>query len=287
MRKNKQSTRSLTAFLVTWAFIVLTVTGLILYIVPQGRIAYWIHWSFAGMEKEQWGWVHMMFGGVFIITGFLHLYFNWKPFKKYFADRVKGHFEIKREIIVATVLTVAIFAVSAANIAPASWVIDLNGWIKNSWVTAPELEPPYGHAEEASLAGISRKMNFDLEQAQAGLRAESIAFEGKKDTLNDIALRNHTTPMAIYEIIKQYRIEETADDVAVLTPDALEARLSGTGLGRKSIEEICSENGIDLATGLERLGGAGISADANSKARELAETHSLSPIDLVKIMMFP
>ena len=130
-------------------------------------------------------------------------------------------------------------------------------------------------------------MNFNLEQVQAGLRAEGIEFEGKKDTLNDIALRNDTTPMAIYEIIKPYRIEESPDTVAGLTPEALEAKLSGTGLGRKSIEAICTENGIDLVTGLERLDSAGIPAEASSKARELAELHSVTPIDLVKIMMFP
>ena len=35
MIKDKQSTRSLIAFLVTWSFLVLTVTGIILYIVPH------------------------------------------------------------------------------------------------------------------------------------------------------------------------------------------------------------------------------------------------------------
>lgn len=95
-----QSSRSLIAFLVTWAFIVLTVTGVVLYVVPQGRVAYWVHWSLSGMEKEQWGWVHMIFGGVFIITGFLHLFYNWAPLKKYFADRVQGHIKPKREIFI-------------------------------------------------------------------------------------------------------------------------------------------------------------------------------------------
>lgn len=61
--KNKQSARSLTAFLVTWSFVVLTVNGIVLYVVPQGRIAYWVHWSLVGMEKEQWGWVHSVDGG--------------------------------------------------------------------------------------------------------------------------------------------------------------------------------------------------------------------------------
>jgi hypothetical protein len=67
--RNKQPIRSLIAFLVTWAFGVLTATGIVLYIVPQGRIAYWTLWSFLGLNKEQWGDVHIMFGGIFIATG--------------------------------------------------------------------------------------------------------------------------------------------------------------------------------------------------------------------------
>ena len=63
MIKHKQSTRSLVAFLVTWSFLVLTVTGIVLYIVPHGHIAFRVHWSLLGLEKEQWAGVHMMFGG--------------------------------------------------------------------------------------------------------------------------------------------------------------------------------------------------------------------------------
>ena len=70
MRKNKQSARSLTAFLVTGSFLVLTVTGIVLYVVPQGRVAYWVHWSLAGMEKDQWAWAHMIFGALFIVTSY-------------------------------------------------------------------------------------------------------------------------------------------------------------------------------------------------------------------------
>jgi hypothetical protein len=54
MQRNKQSARSLVAFRVTWAFVLLTVPGIVLYIVPQGRVACWIHWSLLGLKKEQW-----------------------------------------------------------------------------------------------------------------------------------------------------------------------------------------------------------------------------------------
>lgn len=287
MRKNKQSARSLTAFLVTWAFIVLTVTGIILYIVPQGRVAYWVHWSLAGMEKEQWGWVHMIFGGVFIITGFLHLYFNWKPFKKYFADRVKGHIKPKREIFVATAVTIVIIVVSALNIPPASWVIDLNSWIKGSWVTSPELEPPFGHAEESSLAGISRKMNIDLEKGMQELETNGIKFTGKKDTLENIARSNNTTPMHIYGMIHKHTISPAIADGQPLSAEEIEARYSGTGLGRKSLEEVCLQIGISLETGLDKLSKAGVSANGEDNVRDIAEKYSRSPIDLLVIMLEP
>ena len=62
MRKNKQSTRAVIAFLVTWSFAVLTVTGLMLYVIPQGRVAYWIQWSLLGLGKEGWRDVLILFG---------------------------------------------------------------------------------------------------------------------------------------------------------------------------------------------------------------------------------
>jgi hypothetical protein len=151
----------------------------------------------------------MMFGGVFIVTGFLHLYFNWKPFKKYFADRVKGRFVPKQEIFIASTITLLIFVVSAMNIPPASWVIDLNSWIKDRWVTSPELEPPFGHAEESTLSGLSRKMQLDLGKVLMELDNRGIRFSGKQDTLEHIARVNNTTPMLIYGMFQQHRLQQS------------------------------------------------------------------------------
>ncbi len=285
MQKNKQSTRSLIAFLVTWSFLVLTITGLVLYIVPQGRIAYWVHWSLLGLEKAQWGWVHIMFGGIFIATGILHLYFNWKPFKKYLAERVKGHLEIKRELVISLAITLAVIGLSIARLPPVSWVIDLNESIKDSWVTSPELEPPFGHAEEASLAGIARRMNLDLQAGMAELKRQGIRFDSKRDSLEKIARLNDTTPMAVYAVIRKFEQATESGSAALSSPEEIEAKYGGTGLGRKSLEEICSTVGLDLELALKRLQSAGIEAGAADSARALADQHDLSPIDLLKIMM--
>lgn len=287
MKKNKQSARSLTAFLVTWAFLVLMVTGIVLYVVPQGRVAYWIHWSLLGLEKEQWGWIHIMFGGVFIFTGFLHLYYNWKPFKKYFAARVQGHFELKREIVIATSLTVAIVALSALNLPPASWIIDLNSQVKESWITSPELEPPYGHAEESSIAGITRKMGLDLERGIAELRAQGIRFNDKRDKLEQIARENGVTPMDLYQLLIKHKKTAGTDEESPqkMSAEEVEVLYSGTGVGRKSVSDACDLVGVALEQCLLRLNRSGIEATAQSKLKPLADASQKTPIDLLVIML--
>ena len=286
MIKNKQSLRSLIAFLVTWAFVVLTVTGIVLYIVPQGRIAYWVHWSLAGLGKEQWGWVHMMFGAVFIVTGALHLYYNWKPFKKYLATRIKGKLNLSRELAASLLLTVAMVVLSIYNMPPASWLFELNDTVKGSWVTSPELEPPFGHAEEVSLKGLAKRMRLDLKGAVEELRRRNVRFEST-ESLDTIARNNDTTPMAIYGYIRQYREQMTPLARRKWTPEEIEAEFSGTGLGRRTIAELCETVGVGLDDCLARLDKGGMSGAADKGVREIADAHDRNPIDLLKLILKP
>lgn len=287
MLKNKQSTRSLTAFLVTWAFLILTVSGIVLYIVPQGRIAYWVHWSLLGLGKTQWGNLHMVFGGLFIATGILHLYFNWKPFKKYLADRVSGHLQIKRELLLSLLISLLILVGAVANLPPVSWVFDLNERVKDSWVSSPELEPPFGHAEAISLAALARRTNLDLAKALAELAARGIRLNGKQDTLEQIARGNGTTPMAIWQHIRHFEKEPSVQSEAPMTALDVEARYAGSGIGRKTVAEVAQSVGIDPGLAHQRLRAAGLQAGEDEQLKTLAEQQGLEPMDLLKTMLVP
>jgi hypothetical protein len=285
MLKNKQSSRAFIAFVVTWAFAILTVTGIVLYVVPQGRIAYWIHWSFLGLGKEQWGDLHMVFGGLFIATGIYHLYFNWKPFKKYLADRVKGHLQIKRELVGSLLLSLVIIMMSIYALPPVNWVFDLNDWLKAAWVKSPEMEPPFGHAEEVSLGGISKRMRIDLPVAMQALQKAGIRFEGAQQSLEKIALANNTTPMAVYAVIRPHMERPEKLQLGDLSPEELEAHFAGTGLGRKSLAEVCQEVGVETTVAIQRLAEQGIDTSLQMSLRELAGHHGNSPVGLVKIIL--
>lgn len=287
MLKNKQSSRSLIAFIVTWAFGILTITGLTLYVVPQGRVAFWTHWSMLGLSKEQWGDMHMMFGGIFIVSGIVHLYYNWKPFKRFLAERVKGRLHLKQEFFIAMGFTVVIVTMSVWHIPPVSWVFDLNEALKNSWVTRPELEPPFGHAEEVSLAGISRRMGLDLDKSVAALKSKGYHFDGPQDSLEKIAGANGTTPMAVYEVIRPYEIKSEPVPVTGLTVEEVENQYAGTGLGRKTLVEICIKIELAIATCAERLSAKGYHVGSEEKLKEAAERYEISPIDILKMLLVP
>ena len=120
-----------------------------------------------------------------------------------------------------------------------------------------------------------------------GLEAEGITHEGKKDTLASIAQRNDTTPMAIYQVVKQYKLAEPALENTAMSAEDIEARLSGTGLGRKSVSLFCEENGIDLQFALDKLARAGIEAGPDSVLKKIGDQYEMTPIELAQAILLP
>ena len=77
------SLTALTSFLLT------IVTSVVLYIAPQGRIAYWSDWHLLGLTKTQWGNLHINLGTLFLIALCVHIYYNWKPITAYLSKARK------------------------------------------------------------------------------------------------------------------------------------------------------------------------------------------------------
>jgi len=65
--------RSFTAFILTWTFLTLVVSGAVLYIAPPGRIANWTRWQLIILTKEQWQAVHTLTAVAFLVGGLFHL----------------------------------------------------------------------------------------------------------------------------------------------------------------------------------------------------------------------
>ena len=149
---------SLTALL---SFVILFITIVVLYIVPQGRVAYWADWRLWGLTKEQWGDIHINIGLLFLLSIFLHIYYNWKPLLSYLNNKARQLKVMTREFNAALLLIILFSIGTYLEVAPFAWVLQLNDHFKDK-AAVKYGEPPYGHAELSTLKAFASKTGLNL-----------------------------------------------------------------------------------------------------------------------------
>lgn len=286
MRNNNWSGRAFTSLSSLVSFILLLLTGIILYIEPHGRVAYWIKWNFLSLQKDQWGNIHILSGLLFIVAGGFHLYYNWKPLMKYLGAKIENTFRYKRELVISCLIFLWIAVSGICSLPPLSYVTDLCETLKNSWVTSPELEPPFGHAELVSLKTFCKKQSIPLDRAMAELRKAGFKLNNPGNTLEEIADSKGTSGMGVYEVIKKLEPKpEAMKPGGTWTSANIEEFFAGTGVGRKSIGQIIKDHQLDHKTAHQRLKERGIMAKDDDKIKELADRHDATPIKILSIIL--
>jgi len=112
--------RAFVSVLTGFSFILMTVTGLVLFCTPSCRIARDTSWSILGYNKDQWIDVHVWFSIVFVIASIFHIYFNWAVLVCYFKAKVRRGLALRAEWIVALVVCGIIYAGTIYEAAPFS-----------------------------------------------------------------------------------------------------------------------------------------------------------------------
>ena len=157
--------RKITSLTLLISFVPLMLTSIVLYIVPEGRVAYWSDWHLLGLTKTQWGDVHINLGFLFLAAGSLHLFYNWKAMIAYMKNKA-------RELRIFTpAFTVALLVNCFLSSAPCSTCHPSlpSSSLGHSFKEAAAVkygEPPYGHAELSSLALFSKRTGLELESHQ-------------------------------------------------------------------------------------------------------------------------
>ena len=286
-RKSSFRPRGLVAFVVFGGFAVMTITGLVLFITPPGRVAYWTDWALLGLEKTGWTEVHIVFSLLFVLAGVIHLFFNWKPFKHYLLDKIAGHMNPRAESMIGTAAVGIILVGTLFGAPPFSWIISLNEELKESWSAAGWAEPPFGHAEDVSLKVLALRTAREPRAMLEALRDAGYRVDGPGQRFEDIADANGVTPAllwaAITERVPAAEMEPATDG---MTAEEVELKYAGSGLGQKTLTEIAETTGVPLEIALARLQAAGIAAAPDHKMKAVATAHDdMPPIDLMKVIL--
>lgn len=97
------------SFTVFLSFIMLSFTGLMLFITPQGRVAYWAGWTMFGLSREQYSELHTTFMVLFLVAGIWHIVLNWKPIVNYMKNKSREAKIFVPEFNLTIILTVLFF----------------------------------------------------------------------------------------------------------------------------------------------------------------------------------
>lgn len=284
MAEKKFNGRVLTSLVLTCAFLVMAVSGVIAYIMPHGRIAYWTDWHFWGFAKTQWANMHIISALLFLTAGGFHIYFNWTPLKNYFVGKLKGSLRYGRELALATVLVLIICISGILPFAPFSYVFDFNDYIKASWVSGPDQEPPFGHAEELALAVFCKKTRIPLNEAMAAMRQKGIKIESDRQSFGDIAKANNTTPAELFVLVKHLE-KQPEVKAQQFTVQSVEETFAGSGIGRKTLPAIAKISGQSIETINSRLANLGWRVGQDQPLKQAADALDISPLELLKGML--
>lgn len=257
---------SLTALL---SFVFLLVTSVILYIVPQGRVAYWADWSLLGLDKTQWGDIHINMGLLFLLSIGLHIYYNWNAIVAYLKDKARRLKIWTPEFNVAFGLTGVILVGTLAALPPFNWPLVFNAHLKDA-AAAKYGEPPYGHAELSRLDQFTRNTGLPLPEAVAALKAGGIRLDSDQETLQTIARNNGRSSQEIYQIIQGAQAPGTDAMPAAAPP----------GTGKKTLADLCQAHALSVSDVVRAMKDNGLEASPELTLKEIGAKNGVSPMDI-------
>ncbi|MDY0361428.1 MAG: DUF4405 domain-containing protein [Desulforegulaceae bacterium] len=267
-------TASLTS-LITFIFIVLT--SIVLFITPQGKIAYWSNWTFFGLTKEQWGAVHINLGILFILSLCFHIYFNWKAVLLYLKSKTREFKLFTKEFNISLAIVLVFIFGTLAEIPFFSTIIDFNEKIKDN-AAVKYKEPPYGHAELSSYADFAKRMGIDPDEGILNLRTSGFEIKDRGATLLEIAQFNKTSPQKIYLALNKnnHGIKKNKNSTS---------QASFSGKGKLSLKQIAQENNADFKELSSYLDSKNIKVDFNMTLRENAAKNNMRPSELYNLVI--
>jgi hypothetical protein len=262
--------RKITSLTLVLAFVLLVLTSVVLYVVPEGRVAYWSDWRWLGLSKTQWGDIHINSGFLFLAAGLVHLGYNWKAMVAYLKNRSREVRIFTPAFTVALVVNLVVLGGTLLHLPPFSSILDFGHSFKEA-AAVKYGEPPYGHAELSSLALFAKRTGLELASITAGLDKAGIRFTGEDQTILAIAQANHITPKAVYDAL-QIGAANKGDFKTSSLPDQ-----PFPGMGRMPLKELCTQYGLNQQQIVSALAAKGITADPEKSLKEIAGEHRTDP----------
>jgi len=300
-RKIQFNWRAFFSVLAGLSFLGMVFTGVILFVVPPGRIANWTGWTIIGLTKHQWIGLHDWFSIIFIVASVFHVYLNWKPLVSYFKNKVSKAFALRIEWAFALIICCFVFIGTIVEMKPFSSLLAWNENIKHTWDNS-EKQAPIPHAELLSLTELSEQVrDLSLETILSNLKSRGIEVESADVVLGELAEAYNMTPAHLYDIALGQdgpgrghgghseggrgfggpggRAQQHGDSQG---DTGAEHEQGGVirGFGRMTLKLYCEQTDMDVNDAVKKLQDAGYKAGPDMTIRSIADSKGVHPSEI-------
>jgi len=188
------SWRALTSMCLSVVFVVMVVSGVILFLAPSTRVAREVNWQVWRLAKGDWQNLHLVFSALFLVVATVHTVFNWRPMLNYLKMRATERRGIRWEWLAALVLGVLVWMGTRCELPPFSWLLDWRTTFHGGQcgaTSSPEHSAARGQGGfgQKTLAQYCTEQGLNLNAALARLQTKGIKASGT-DTFRRIADEN-------------------------------------------------------------------------------------------------
>lgn len=209
--------RKITSLSLGFSFLIMSYTGIILFVAPHGRVSRWLDWHLFGLDKVQYQELHNTSMITLLFFGILHIYYNWKPIVNYLKDSTKKISFTKKEFLIAFILNAFFVIGTLTHIQPFKGFLDLGETFKSSWsenitktssnnntnVKVIAIKPPPQRLGRKTLQELSDMGNINLEYALKALKSKGINNINSNIKIKNIANELNIEKSDVYKLITE------------------------------------------------------------------------------------
>ncbi|MEA2050366.1 MAG: DUF4405 domain-containing protein [Campylobacterota bacterium] len=201
-----------------FSFLIMSYTGIILFIAPHGRISRWLDWHLLGLDKTQYQELHTTSMITFLLFAILHIIYNWKPIISYMKDSTKKISFTKKEFLIALFVNAIFVAGTLYHIKPFQSFLDLGEDIKSSWgdnetkivqdnnstnTKVEVIKAPPEQLGRKTLDQLSQSGHIDIKYALKILEQKGLSGIDKNSRIKDISNDLDIEKTDVYKLITQ------------------------------------------------------------------------------------
>jgi len=131
--RRRFSVRGLTSFVVTLSFLLMVVSGAVLYGLPRGYRGGQDAAAMWGLDRHDWTAIHITDSLLFTVVAVVHLTLNWKVLRGYIHRKAAAGLNLKWELLIAVVLVAALAAATVCRVWPMSGLPERGGRGGSGW----------------------------------------------------------------------------------------------------------------------------------------------------------